>query len=51
MPSADGAGNIASKPRASLEGDTIFQVGDEDQWSDGELSDGEDRKLTRKISA
>lgn len=51
MPSAGGAGNMAPKPRASLDGDTIFQVGDEEQWSDGEMSDGEGRKLTRKISA
>jgi hypothetical protein len=51
LPSAGGAGNMAPKPRASLDGDTIFQVGDEEQWSDGEMSDDEGRKLTRKISA
>lgn len=42
---------MAPRPRASLEGDTIFQVGDEEQWSDGEMSDNEDGKITRKISA
>ena len=53
IPPAGGAGNTAPKARASLDGDTIFQVGDgdDDQWSDGDMSDGEGRKLTRKISA
>ena len=33
----------ASLPRESLDGDTIFAVGDEDKWSDEE-GDGEERQ-------
>lgn len=38
----------ASLPRESLDGDTIFAVGDEDKWSDDE-GEGEERQgLVRK---
>jgi hypothetical protein len=34
---------IATLPRDSLDGETIFAVGDEDKWSDDE-ADGEERE-------
>ena len=39
-----------SRPRESLDGETIFAVGEGDDWSDGDDSDPEEHgRLTRKI--
>lgn len=38
----------SSLPRQSLEGDTLFAVGDEDRWSDDEGGNDERKKLTGK---
>ena len=41
----------APKPRESLDGETIFAVGDDGiEWSEGEDEDDERKGLTRKIS-
>lgn len=39
-----------SRPRESLDGETIFAVGEGDDWSDGDDSEVEEHgRLTRKI--
>ena len=41
----------APRPRESLDGETIFAVGDDGiEWSEGEEEDDERKGLTRKIS-
>lgn len=37
------------RPRESLDGETIFAVGEHDDWSDADDSDTEHGRLTRKI--
>lgn len=40
----------SSLPRQSLDGETIFAVGEEDRWSDDEGGDDERKKLTGKTN-
>ena len=52
-PSKSTSTSAAPRPRESLDGETIFAVGEGDdiEWSDGEEVDDEGKRLTRKISA